>query len=53
VYLYRDEANEDKPFPVSRPYAIALTVLVLGVILLGTIFAPWFNMSAAGALDLF
>lgn len=53
VYLYRDEANEDKPFPVSRPYAIALTVLVLGVILLGTVFAPWFNMSAAGAVNLF
>ena len=53
VYLYRDEANEDKPFPVSRPYAIALTVLVLGVILLGTLFAPWFNMSAAGAVNLF
>ena len=53
VYLYRDEANEDKPFPVSRPYAIALTVLVLGVILLGTLFAPWFNLSAKGALNLF
>lgn len=53
VYLYRDEANEDKPFPISRPYAIALTVLVLGVILLGTLFAPWFDISAAGAMNLF
>ena len=53
VYLYRDEANEDKPFPVSRPYAIALTVLVLGVILLGTVFAPWFDLSAMGAVNLF
>ena len=53
VYLYRDEANEDTPLPVTRPYAIALTVLALGVILLGTLFAPWFDMSAAGALNLF
>jgi hypothetical protein len=30
-----------------------LTVLALGVILLGTVFAPWFNLSAAGALNLF
>ncbi len=53
VYLYRDEANENMPLPISRPYAIALTVLALGVILLGTLFAPWFNMAASGALDLF
>jgi NADH-quinone oxidoreductase subunit N len=53
VYLYRDEATENVPLPVTRPYAIALTVLALGVILLGTIFAPLFNLSAAGALALF
>ncbi|MBV6394697.1 MAG: NADH-quinone oxidoreductase subunit N [Anaerolineales bacterium] len=53
VYLYRDEAAEDAPLPVTRPYALALVVLALGVILLGTVFAPWFDMSAAGALNLF
>lgn len=53
IYLYRDQATENTPLPVTRPYAIALTVLALGVILLGTIFAPWFNLSAAGALNLF
>jgi NADH-quinone oxidoreductase subunit N len=53
VYLFRDEATENQPLPISRPYAIALTVLVLGVILIGTLFAPWFNMTAAGALKLF
>lgn len=53
VYLYRDEATENQPFPITRPYAIALTVLALGVILIGTLFAPWFNMAAAGALNLF
>jgi hypothetical protein len=28
-------------------------VLVLGVILLGTVFAPWFGYSNAAALNLF
>jgi NADH-quinone oxidoreductase subunit N len=55
VYLYRmPNEDEDKhPIPLTRPYAIALAVLVLGVILVGTVFAPWFNMSNAAALNLF
>jgi NADH-quinone oxidoreductase subunit N len=53
VYLYRDEATENQPFQISRPYAIALMVLALGVILIGTLFAPWFNLAGAGALNLF
>lgn len=53
VYLYRDEATENTPLPITRPYAIALTVLALGVILIGTVFAPWFNLSAASATNLF
>ncbi|MBI5932638.1 MAG: NADH-quinone oxidoreductase subunit N [Chloroflexi bacterium] len=53
IYLYRDEATENTPLPITRPYAIALTMLALGVILLGTVFAPWFNLAAQGALNLF
>ena len=55
VYLYRMEnEDEDKnPIALTRPYAIALIVLVLGVILLGTVFAPWFGYSNAAALNLF
>jgi NADH-quinone oxidoreductase subunit N len=53
VYLYRDEMTENAALPIARPSAIALTVLALGVILIGTVFAPWFNLSAAGALNLF
>jgi len=55
VYLYRmPEENENKnPVPLSRPYTIALIVLALGVILIGTVFAPWFNWSDAAALNLF
>ena len=55
VYLYRleNEDEEQHPIALTRPYAIALIVLVLGVILLGTVFAPWFGFSNAAALNLF
>ena len=55
VYLYRmpNEDEENHPVPLTRPYAIALAVLVLGVILVGTVFAPWFSWSDAAALNLF
>jgi NADH-quinone oxidoreductase subunit N len=55
VYLYRmpDQDEENHPIPMTRPYAIALAVLTLGVILIGTIFAPWFSWSDAAALNLF
>jgi NADH-quinone oxidoreductase subunit N len=55
VYLYRmpNEDEENHPILLTRPYAIALVVLVLGVILIGTVFAPWFSWSDAGAMNLF
>ena len=55
VYLYRmPNEDEDKhPIALTRPYAIALAVLALGVILVGTVFAPWFSWSDAAALNLF
>jgi NADH-quinone oxidoreductase subunit N len=55
VYLYRMEGEneEQHPIPLTRPYAIALVVLAIGVILVGTVFAPWFSWSDAAALNLF
>ena len=55
VYLYRmpGENEESSPIALTRPYVIALAVLTIGVILIGTVFAPWFNWSEAGALNLF
>jgi NADH-quinone oxidoreductase subunit N len=55
VYLYRmPEKDEEKHLiSLSRPYAIALIVLAFAVILLGTVFAPWFSWSDSAALNLF
>lgn len=55
VYLYRMEGEQEAshPVPLTRPYAIALAVLAVGVILIGTVFAPWFGYSSAAAMNLF
>ncbi len=44
VYLFRSD-DESKPLAISRPYSIALSILVIGIILVGTLFGPWFNLS--------
>ena len=55
VYLYRmpNEDEENHPVPLTRPYAIALAVLAIGVVLIGVVFAPWFGWSDAAAMNLF
>jgi NADH-quinone oxidoreductase subunit N len=55
VYLYRMPGEDEESHPVllTQPYAIALVVLAAGVVLIGTVFAPWFAWSDAGALNLF
>lgn len=55
VYLYRME-NQDEgqhPVPVSRPVAVALIILVAGILLLGTVFGPWFGLATDAAAALF
>lgn len=52
VYLFRSE-DEEKPLPVTRPYALGLVVLALGIILIGTVFAPWIMISNTAAASLF
>jgi NADH-quinone oxidoreductase subunit N len=52
IYHYRSE-DEAKPLPVSAPHAIALALLVAGILLVGTAFAPFFDMGGAAAAGLF
>lgn len=55
VYLYRMEGENEEasPIPVTRPYAIAIVVLTIGILLTGTLFAPWFGLATEAALSLF
>lgn len=52
VYLYRSE-DDDKPLPISRPNMIALVVLCLGIVLVGTLFAPWWGVASSAATAFF
>jgi hypothetical protein len=52
IYLYRSD-DEEKPIPISRSYNLALVVLVFGIILIGTVMAPWFNWATTAAAAMF
>jgi len=52
VYLYRSD-DETQPLPISRPYTLALSILILGIIVVGTLFGPWFQLSSRIAASLF
>ena len=52
VYLYRSD-DEDKPIAIPRPYGVALVVLTLGIVLVGTVFAPWFSWATQAAAAIF
>ncbi len=55
IYLHRMEGQDEDqhPIPISRPVAVALAVLVAGIILLGTLFGPWFGFATHAAAALF
>jgi len=55
VYLYRMEGENEEahPIQVSRPIVIGLTILTLGIILVGTFFGPWFGFSTSAAQSIF
>ncbi len=52
VYLYRSERDNER-IPVSRPYAVALWLCAAGIIVMGTVAAPWFTWATAAAHGLF
>lgn len=44
IYLYRaPEEVENLPLPLPRAYALALGILTIGIIMIGTLFSPWFG----------
>ena len=43
----------EKNSPVAGCLAADLTGAALGILLIGTLFAPWFGLSGAAALNLF
>jgi hypothetical protein len=47
------EEEEKHPIQLSQATAWGLGVLILGVILLGTVFAPWFTFSSQAAQAMF
>lgn len=55
IYLYRMEGENEElhPVPLTRPYALALAVLTIGVIMTGVIVAPWVRLAMNAASGLF
>jgi NADH-quinone oxidoreductase subunit N len=55
VYLYRmpGETEEAHPIELSRPFVLGIVVLTVGIVLVGSIFAPWFGFASDAAKSLF
>jgi NADH-quinone oxidoreductase subunit N len=55
VYLFRMEGNDEEKHPIAlpRPYALALVVLSVAIIVVGTVVAPWFSQADLAAATLF
>jgi len=52
IYLYRSD-DENSPLPIPKAYVLALFILTFGIILVGTIFAPWFSWVTQAAAAMF
>ncbi len=53
IYHHRNEETEGLPLPITAPQGLALVVLSAGVILIGFLFTPFFNLGAVAAAALF
>lgn len=55
VYLFRMENQDEEQHPilVARPVLIGVIVLVIGILLVGTLFGPWFGLATKAAAGLF
>lgn len=52
IYLYRSD-DDDKPIPMTSSSKLALVILSASIILIGTLFAPWFNWASTAASAMF
>jgi NADH-quinone oxidoreductase subunit N len=52
VYLYRSDEDE-KPVPVTRSFKVAIAILIAGILLVGTVFTPFFNWASTAAATMF
>jgi NADH-quinone oxidoreductase subunit N len=48
IYLYRSD-DDDVPVPVTRSFRLALVLLSLAILLVGTLFGPWFGWATRAA----
>ncbi|GAB4523605.1 MAG: NADH-quinone oxidoreductase subunit N [Anaerolineales bacterium] len=53
VYHHRNEETESLPLPISAPQGIALVVLAIGILVVGFLFGPFFNLTSIAATALF
>ncbi|MBW8009920.1 MAG: NADH-quinone oxidoreductase subunit N [Chloroflexi bacterium] len=52
VYLFRSDEDET-PIKVARPHAVALTICIISIIILGVVLAPWFEWTSFAADAIF
>ena len=55
IYLYRMEKEDEEqhPLAIPKPAVIASVILVIGILLVGVAFGPWFGLSTGMAASLF
>ncbi|RMF47743.1 MAG: hypothetical protein D6755_04715 [Anaerolineae bacterium] len=53
VYHHRNEETENLPLPITTPQGIALVVLAIGILVIGFLFTPFFNLTGIAATALF
>ena len=52
VYLKR-QVGDTVPMPVNPVHALVLVICVIGVVMMGTVMAPWFQLTTQAASSLF
>lgn len=51
IYLYRSDGDTQK-LAFGGPWAVALVICVAAVLVLGVVFAPWYNLAGLAAASL-